>query len=301
MVRIAGVQFVGHADKETNVRTALGMIREAADRGARIICLPELFSTMYFCVETRREYFDWAEPIPGPTIDRVSAVARETGTVVIAPIFERAPDGRYFNAAAVLGPDGDVIGKYRKSSIPLMDTARSAEPRGNEKFYFTPGDLGFPTFATPFARIGILICYDRHFPEAARVLGLGGAEIVFVPTATSRMTRYLWDLELRAHAVTNIYYVCGVNKVGVDVGGSARDHHGASMIISPRGEILAQASDTASDMAVADVDLAVLPGIRELWGYYRDRRPDMYGPVVDVAAGTLHPPAPAELADTRAS
>jgi N-carbamoylputrescine amidase len=301
MVRIAGVQFVGHADKETNVRTALGMIREAADRGARIICLPELFSTMYFCVETRREYFDWAEPIPGPTIDRVSAVARETGTVVIAPIFERAPDGRYFNAAAVLGPDGDVIGKYRKSSIPLMDTARSAEPRGNEKFYFTPGDLGFPTFATPFARIGILICYDRHFPEAARVLGLGGAEIVFVPTATSRMTRYLWDLELRAHAVTNIYYVCGVNKVGVDVGGSARDHHGASMIISPRGEILAQASDTASDMAVADVDLTVLPGIRELWGYYRDRRPEMYTPVVNVPAGTLHPPAVAELAGSRAS
>jgi beta-ureidopropionase len=301
MVRIAGVQFVGHADKETNVRTALGMIREAADRGARIICLPELFSTMYFCVETRREYFDWAEPIPGPTIDRVSAVARETGTVVIAPIFERAPDDRYFNAAAVLSPDGNVIGKYRKSSIPLMDTARSAEPRGNEKFYFTPGDLGFPTFATPFARIGILICYDRHFPEAARVLGLGGAEIVFVPTATSRMTRYLWDLELRAHAVTNIYYVCGVNKVGVDVGGSARDHHGASMIISPRGEILAQASDTASDMAVADVDLAVLPGIRELWGYYRDRRPEMYTPVVNVPAGTLHPPAVADLAGTRAS
>ncbi len=289
MVRIAGVQFVGHADKETNVRTALGMIREAADRGARIICLPELFSTMYFCVETRREYFDWAEPIPGSTIDRVSAVARETGTVVIAPIFERAPDGRYFNAAAVVGPDGDVIGKYRKSSIPLMDTARSAEPRGNEKFYFTPGDLGFPTFATPFARIGILICYDRHFPEAARVLGLGGAEIVFVPTATSRMTRYLWDLELRAHAVTNIYYVCGVNKVGVDVGGSARDHHGASLIVSPRGEILSQASDTARDMAAADVDLAVLPGLRELWGYYRDRRPDQYGPVVDQPAGVLHP------------
>ena len=289
MVRIAGAQFVGSADKETNIRTAIRMVREAAGRGARIICLPELFSTMYFCVETRREYFDWAEPIPGPTIDRVSAVARETGTVVIAPIFERASDGRYFNAAAVLGPDGDVIGEYRKSSIPLMDTARSAEPRGIEKFYFTPGDLGFPTFATPFARIGILICYDRHFPEAARVLGLGGAEIVFVPTATSRMTRYLWDLELRAHAVTNIYYVCGVNKVGVDVGGSARDHHGASMIVSPRGEILAQASDTASDMAAADVDLAVLPGLRELWGYYRDRRPDQYGPVVDQPAGVLHP------------
>src|SRR2546426_2989676 len=120
MVRIAGVQFVGNADKETNIRTAIRMVREAADRGARIICLPELFSTMYFCVEPRREYFDWAEPIPGPTIDRLRDVARETGTVLIAPIFERAPDGRYFNSATVIGPDGHLIGKYRKSSIPLM-------------------------------------------------------------------------------------------------------------------------------------------------------------------------------------
>jgi N-carbamoylputrescine amidase len=297
MVKIAGVQFIGHKHRETNIRAALTMVRAAADRGARIICLPELFSTMYFCVERRPEYFDWAEPIPGPTILRVGAVARETGTVVIAPIFERAPDGRYFNAAAVVGPDGEVIGKYRKSSIPFMDRARSAEPRGDEKFYFTPGDLGFPTFATPFGRIGILICYDRHFPEGARVLGLGGAEIVFVPTATSRMTRYLWDLELRAHAVTNIYYVCGVNKVGVDVGGSTRDHHGASMIVSPRGEILAQASDTDNDIALADVDLGELSEIRELWGYYRDRRPEMYGPIVDGRATALHPSGLTETVD----
>lgn len=279
MVRIAGAQFVGHADREINVRTAERMVRQAAGRGAQIVCLPELFNTMYFCVETRREYFDWAEPIPGPTTERMAALARETGTVIIAPVFERAPGGVFHNAAAVLGPDGRLLGKYRKSSIPLMDVAHSPEPRGNEKFYFTPGDLGFPTFETPFARIGLLICYDRHFPEAARVLGLGGAEIVFVPTATTRMTRYLWDVELRAHAIANVYYVCGVNKVGVDVGGSARDHHGASMIISPRGEILAQASDTEEDIALADVDLSVIPELRALWGYYRDRRPDLYGPV----------------------
>ena len=291
MVRIAGVQFAGNVDREINVRTAIRMVREAAGRGARIICLPELFNTMYFCVERRPEYFDWAEPIPGPTTDRMGAVARETGTVVIAPVFERAPDGRYFNAAAVLGPDGGVIGKYRKSSIPFMDVAKSAEPRGDEKFYFTPGDLGFPTFPTPFGRIGILICYDRHFPEAARVLGLGGAEIMFVPTNTTGMARYLWDVELRAHAIANIFYVCGVNKVGVDVGGSTRNHHGDSMIISPRGEILAQASDSKDDIAIADVDLSLLPQIRELWGYYRDRRPDKYGPVAEQPAGILHPVA----------
>jgi N-carbamoylputrescine amidase len=289
MVRIAGAQFIGSADKDTNVRAAERRVRQAAAEGARIVCLPELFSTMYFCVETRREYFDWAEPIPGPTIERMAALARETGIVLIAPIFERAPDGRYFNSAAVLGPDGRLLGTYRKSSIPLMDVAKSPEPRGNEKFYFTPGDLGFPTFDTPFARIGILICYDRHFPEAARVLGLGGAEIVFVPTATTRMTRYLWDVELRAHAIANVYYVCGVNKVGVDAGGSTRDHHGDSMIVSPRGEVLAQASAIEEGLAVADVDLRVLPELRALWGYYRDRRPDKYGPVVEAAAGALHP------------
>jgi N-carbamoylputrescine amidase len=235
---------------------------------------------MYFCVERRQEYFDWAEPIPGPTIERMAEVARETGTVLICPIFERA-GGTYYNAAAVVGPDGRIIGKYRKSSIPFMDRARSSEPRGDEKFFFAPGDLGFPTFETPFARIGILICYDRHFPEAARVLGLGGAEIVFVPTNPTRMTRYLWDLELRAHAIANIYYVCGVNKVGVDVSGSTRDHHGASLIANPRGEIMAEASATQEDIVMADVDLSVIPELRALWGYYRDRRPDLYGALVE--------------------
>jgi N-carbamoylputrescine amidase len=174
-----------------------------------------------------------------------------------------------------------------------MDRGRSAEPRGNEKFYFRPGDLGFPTFPTPFgARIGILICYDRHFPEAARILGLGGADIVFVPTVTSGMTRYLWDLELRAHAVTNIYYVCGVNKVGVDVGGSTRNHFGSSLIANPRGEIIAQANDTGEDVAIADVDVSVIPELRAMWGYYRDRRPDLYGALAEInePRGSAHAP-----------
>jgi N-carbamoylputrescine amidase len=286
MVKIAGVQFSGHVDREVNLQTATRLVRDAAGRGARIVCLPELFNTMYFCVERRREYFDWAEPIPGPTTERMGEVARAAGIVLICPIFERA-SGTFYNAAAVLGPDGGLIGKYRKASIPFMDRARSREPRGDEKFFFAPGDLGFPTFETPFARIGILICYDRHFPEAARVLGLGGAEIVFVPTNTTRMTRYLWDLELRAHAIANVYYVCGVNKVGVDVGGSPRDHHGASLIANPRGEIMAEASATQEDIVMADVDLSVIPELRALWGYYRDRRPDLYGPVVEAPEPTL--------------
>ena len=281
MVRVAGVQFGGHVDKEVNVRTAARLVREAAARGAQIICLQELFSTIYFCVEERREYLDWAEPIPGPTIDRMGELAGQTEAVLICPIFERTPEGKFFNSAAVVGPEGRLIGKYRKASIPFMDRARSSEPRGNEKFYFEPGDLGFPTFETPFCRIGILICYDRHFPEAARVLGLNGAEIVFVPTVTSTMTRHLWEIELRAHAVTNLYYVCGVNKVGTDIGGSSRVHFGSSVIINPRGEILAQAGDRNEEVVVADVDLSVLPELRQMWGYYRDRRPDLYGPLVE--------------------
>lgn len=290
MVRIAAVQFTGHFDKAVNIATATRLIRRAADQGGQIICLPELFNTIYFCVEERPEYFDWAEPVDGPTISEMRGLARETGTVLICPIYELADDGKRYNTAVVVGPDGGVIGKYRKSSIPFMDRGLSAEPRGNEKFYFEPGNLGFPTFDTPFgARIGILICYDRHFPEAARILGLNGAEIVFVPTATTRMTRYLWDLELRAHAVTNIYYVCGVNKVGVDIGGSTRDHFGCSLVSSPRGEILAQASDTEEDVIVVDLDLTVIPKLRAMWGYYRDRRPDLYGPLVQEVAGVVRP------------
>jgi beta-ureidopropionase len=287
MIRIAAVQFGGHLEKEVNIRTAARLIRQASAQGAQIICLQELFSTIYFCVEERPEYFDLAEPIPGPTIDQMGELARETGTVLICPIFERASEGKFFNSAAVVGPDGQVIGKYRKSSIPFMDRARSSEPRGNEKFYFEPGDLGFPTFPTPFGRIGILICYDRHFPEAARVLGLNGAEIVFVPTVTSTMTRYLWEVELRAHAIANIYYVCGVNKVGMDVGGSSRVHFGSSVIINPRGEILAQAGDTNEEVVVADVDLSIIPELRAMWGYYRDRRPDKYGPLVEVPLASV--------------
>jgi beta-ureidopropionase len=282
MVTIAGVQFAGNADKEINVRTAILMVREAADRGARIICLPELFSTMYFCVETRREYFDWAEPIPGPTIERMSDVARETGTVLIAPIFERAPDGRFFNTATFIGPDGQLIGKYRKSSIPLMDTAQSTEPRGNEKFYFTPGDLGFPTFATPFARIGILICYDRHFPEGARALGLNGAEMVFIPSATSRgLSEYLWRIEQVSHAVANGYFVGTINRVGIEKEYGDDDFYGQSYFVDPRGQFIGDVGSAHDEeLIIRDMDLDKVTEVRQTWQFYRDRRPDAYEDLV---------------------
>ncbi len=280
MARIAAAQFTGHREKEVNVEKGIQMVRQAAGNGASFICLPELFNTMYFCYEENYDFLDFAEPIPGPTIDRMAQVAKETRTVVVAPVFEKAMKGEYYNAAVLLGPGGEILGKYRKSSIPLP--YRNPQERSNEKFFFKPGNLGFPVFSTPFGvNVGIMICYDRHFPEAARVLALRGAEVVFVPTATCGYTRYMWELELRAHAAMNIYYVCGVNKVGVDVGGSPRDHWGTSMIVDPRGQVMAQASDREEGIVYADIDLNLIEELRRQWGFYRDRRPDLYGPLVE--------------------
>jgi beta-ureidopropionase len=282
MLRIAGVQFVGHADREANLATAERLVRDAAARGAKIACLPELFNTMYFCVDTKPEYFDWAEPVPGPTTERMGALAASLGIVLIAPVFEKAPDGHYFNTAAVLGPDGRFIGKYRKSSIPFMDASRSPEPRGNEKYFFSPGDLGFPTFDTPFARIGILICYDRHFPEAARTLALKGAHLLLVPTATYRdWIRDVWEAELRGHAIANMFYVGGVNKVGADIGGAPdRQYFGSAVVFGPKGDLIGRAGDKRDEILYADVDAKVCDDVRDLWGFFRFRRPDAYGELV---------------------
>lgn len=289
-VRVALAQFSGHIDKNINIEKAESLARQAAGNGAKVVCFPELCTTIYFCFDRDKKWFETAEPVPGPAVDRLRRVAKETGTVIVYPLYEN-DGGVLYNTAVVIGPDGELIGKYRKMSIPqILRTVKAGETPGDERFFFEPGNLGFPVFDTPFGlKIGILICYDRHFPEAARVLGLGGAEILFVPTATTRMTRYLWDVELRAHAIANVFYVCGVNKVGVDVGGSRRDHHGNSMILSPKGEVMAEASATEDDIALADLDLATLPSLRKLWGYYRDRRPDKYAPVVEEPSGRIDP------------
>ncbi len=283
MVKIAGIQFQGSREREANVRKAISLVQEAASRGAQILCLPELFNTMYFCVGENAQYFEWAETIPGPTSDRMAAIAKETRTVLICPIFEKVMDGEYYNTAVIMGPNGEIIGKYRKMSIPFLwdPENKESDPRGNEKFYFRPGNLGFPVFPIPYGvNIGLLICYDRHFPEAARILGVRGAHVVFVPTATGGKTRYIWELELKAHAAMNIYYVCGVNKVGKDIDGSVREHYGSSMIINPRGEVIAQAGDKQDEIIYADVDLSCIQELRHFWNFYRDRRPDFYDPLL---------------------
>ena len=278
MVKVAAVQIGGgYLDTSKNVERAVSRLREAAENGAKILCLPELFNNPYFCCEEDNKYFGLAETVPGPTTNAIARLARETRTVIIATIFEEAMKGEYYDTAVILGPDGEIIGKYRKMSIPYI----YGKGRGREKYYFKPGNLGFPVFGTPLGlRIGILICYDRHFPEAARALGLAGAEVVFVPTCTSGFTQDMWEIELRCMARTNVYYVCGVNKVGIDADGPPdRVHFGNSVIINPKGETISRAGDQ-EEVIYADVDLRMLEEERVNWPVYRDRRPDAYGSLV---------------------
>jgi N-carbamoylputrescine amidase len=246
---------------------------------------------MYFCVERRREYFDWAEPIPGPTIERMAQVARETGAVLICPIFERTDDGTFYNAAAVLGPDGRVIGKYRKSSIPFMDRARSSEPRGDEKFYFTPGDLGFRAFDTNVGPIGTLVCWDQWYPEGARLTALQGANILLYPTAIGWHPKEkaqhgeqqldAWKTIQRSHAIANGCWVAAVNRVGFERLGGQGDgieFWGHSFVCDPFGLIVAEAAGDEA-LVLAEVDLSRIEEVRRNWPFLRDRRTDAYSDI----------------------
>ena len=289
MVKVAVGQFSGSLDRQANVDRAVALARQAAAEDARVICFPELCSSIYFCFTSDPAFFALAEAIDGPSVTQMRRTAQETGQVIVYPFYE-LDGGLRFNTAAVIGPDGELIGKYRKNSIPaILRTRTAGETPGDEKFYFEPSNLGFPVFPTPFGiTLGILICYDRHFPEAARVLALQGADLLFVPTATYRpWIRELWEIELRAHAIANNFYVGGVNKVGYDDGGaSGRWYFGESLFIDPRGQVLVRAGDKGEAVAYADVDRAVIDDTRDLWGFFRDRRPERYGLITE-------PPAPA--------
>lgn len=280
MVRVALAQFSGHESKDVNVQKAEALARQAAGNGARLVCFPELCTTIYFCFGRDRKWFAEAEPVPGPSVDRMRKVARETGTVLVYPLYEN-DHGTLYNTAAVLGPDGELIGKYRKMSIPqILRTVKPGETPADERFFFAPGDLGFPVFDTPVGlKLGVLICYDRHFPEAARTLGLKGAHLVLVPTATYReWIREVWELELRAHAVANMFYVGGVNKVGADVGGAPDRHYfGTALFVDPMGNVMCRAGDKEDEILYADIDPRACEDVRDLWGFMKFRRPDAYG------------------------
>ena len=299
MTVVALIQLGGDVDKGVNLAKIERMTTEAAAAGAQIVCLPELCTTMYFCSERDPRHRELAEPIPGPSFARASALAARLGIVLVFPLYERAASGLY-NTAAVIGPDGDLMGKYRKNSLSnIPQSARFGDTPSHEAFYFEQGDLGFPVFDTPFGvKIGILICYDRHFPEAARVLAMRGAHVILVPTCASRgWMRDVWEVELRAHAVMNTVFVGGVNKVGVDVGDGSSDrlHFGLSVFAGPRGEVLASASADREEWIAADVDPALVQEQRDHWGGFRERRPDAYRLLTETSGDGSGPTAAPEL------
>src|ERR1041385_4823468 len=248
----------------------LPMIHEAGKKGVQILCLQEIFNGPYFCAGQDRRWYDAAEAVPGPTVDKLAPLAKKYGMAMVIPVYEREQAGVYYNTAAVVDADGSYLGKYRKHHIPQTSGFW-------EKYFFRPGNLGYPTFQTKYARIGVYICYDRHFPEGARALGLNGAEIVYNPSATvAGLSEYLWKLEQPAHAVANGYFVGAINRVGKEAPWNIGDFYGQSYFCDPRGQMLAVASRDKDELIVADLDLDKIKEVRNTWQFFRDRRPETY-------------------------
>jgi N-carbamoylputrescine amidase len=258
--------------KNAMIEKHLKMIQEAAQKKVQILCLQELFYGPYFCAEQNIKWYEMVEKVPdGPTTKLMQDLAKKYNMVIIVPIYEEEMTGVFYNTAAVIDADGKYLGKYRKHHIPHCD------PGFWEKFYFKPGNLGYPVFKTAYADIGVYICYDRHFPEGARALGLNGAEIVFNPSATvAGLSEYLWELEQPAHAVANGYFVGAINRVGKEAPWNIGEFYGSSYFCSPRGKIIAQASRDKDELVIADLDLDEIKEVRNVWQFYRDRRPDSY-------------------------
>jgi beta-ureidopropionase len=258
--------------KRINIEKHLKLIEEAAKQGVKILCMQEVFTTPYFCAEQQTRWYQAVEKIPdGPTVNLMQDVARKHGMVLIVPIYEEEITGVYYNTAAVIDADGKYVGKYRKSHIPHV------APGFWEKFYFKPGNLGYPAFDTAYARVGVYICYDRHFPEGARALGLNGAEIVFNPSATvAGLSEYLWKLEQPAHAVANGYFIAAINRVGYEAPWNIGEFYGQSYFCDPRGQIIAQAPRDEDALVVADLNLDLIRDARNTWQFFRDRRPETY-------------------------
>ena len=262
--------------KKQNIENQMKMVEDAAAQGVQMLCFQEIFTTPYFCAEQKTRWYDAVERIPdGKTVQMMQSVAKEHGMVLIVPIYEEEISGIYYNSAAVIDADGKYLGKYRKTHIPHVN------PGFWEKFYFRPGNLGYPCFDTAFARIGVYICYDRHFPEGARCLGLNGAEIIFNPSATvAGLSEYLWKLEQPAHAVANGYFVGAINRVGTEEPWNIGEFYGQSYFCDPRGQIIAEASRDKDELVVADLNFDMIREVRNTWQFFRDRRPDAYGQIV---------------------
>ncbi len=290
LFRVGLIQMSCSPDADDNVNRAVARVREAADGGAQVVCLPELFRTQYFCQREDAALFDLAEPVPGPTTARMAEVAREKRVVVIASVFEKRAPGVYHNTAAVLDADGTLRGLYRKMHIP-------DDPLYFEKFYFTPGDLGFRAFDTEHGRIGTLVCWDQWYPEGARLTAMQGAHVLFYPTAIGwhpgEKQQYgaaqhdAWRTIQRAHAIANGVYVAVVNRVGHETGnvmgkpapGAGLEFWGGSFLCDPFGQVIAEASHNREEILIGEIDVKKMEDVRRNWPFLRDRRIDAYGPI----------------------
>lgn len=279
------IQMSVSADPDENLRKAVKMLEETAKKGASVICLPELFRSKYFCQTEDPSNFDLAEPVPGPTTNVLGDLAKSLKIVIIAPVFERRTTGVYHNSAAILNSDGSMAGFYRKMHIP-------DDPAYYEKFYFTPGDLGFKAVETSAGKIGTLICWDQWYPEGARLTALQGADVLFYPTAIGwhpkekaqygTQQRDAWMTVQRGHAIANGVYVAAANRVGHEQpsnGGDGIEFWGSSFIADPQGVILAEASNSKEEILIAEVDTARIEDVRRNWPFLRDRRIDSYSPI----------------------
>ena len=256
--------------KEAMIRKHIPYIEAAGKQGVQILCLQEIFTTPYFCPGQDDAWYAAAEPVPGPTVERMAAYAKRYNMVLIVPVFEREQAGLLYNTAAIIDADGSYLGKYRKTHIPHTSGFW-------EKFFFRPGNLGYPVFDTAYAKVGLYICYDRHFPEGARALGLNGAEIVYNPSATvAGLSQYLWKLEQPAHAVANGYFMGCINRVGQEHPWDLGQFYGSSYFVDPRGQIFATASEDQDELLVAEFDLDMIDEVRSTWQFFRARRPDAY-------------------------
>ncbi len=273
-VTSAIVQVAWTGDKESMIELHEKHVAEAAAAGTQVMCFQELFYGPYFCQVQDTEFYSYAEAIPdGPTTKRFQELAAKHEMVLVLPMYEQEQAGFLYNTAAVIDADGTYLGKYRKTHIPQVKGFW-------EKFYFRPGNLGYPVFETAVGTVGVYICYDRHFPEGWRALGLAGAEIVFNPSATSRgLSAYLWQLEQTSAAVANMYFVGAINRIGIEPLGD-NDFYGTSYFANPRGQFVdGTASDQTEELVVRELDLDLIDEVRSQWAFYRDRRPDLYGPL----------------------
>ena len=268
-------QYTLQQIKKKMIDKHVPLIEKAGKEGVQMLCLQEIFYGPYFCAEQDDKWYDTAETVPGPTTKLMQGLAKKYKMVIVVPLYETPSTGTYYNTAVVIDADGEILGIYRKNHIP------HCAPGFWEKFYFKPGNLGYPVFQTRYGKVGVYICYDRHFPDGARILGLNGAEIVFNPSATvAGLSEYLWKLEQPAHCVANQYFVGAINRVGVEKPWKIGEFYGQSYFCDPRGKFLVTGPRSKDALVTSELDFDQILEVRKVWQFFRDRRPETYGELV---------------------